>query len=136
MWLSVRHTRCYFYAVHNSAALPPCTQENVNCDVTATVMTPDPQALVHTFYIFPSRLLLLCLLRVTAVHDEACESYPSPLCTYITSDCCLHTTLTRLSCCVNLHRYRVFKETPQRRNCQSICFIKIDKAGFHIEPAH
>lgn len=36
---------------------------------------------------------------------EACESYLSPLCAYISSDGCLQTTLKRFICCVNLHYY-------------------------------
>lgn len=57
---------------------------------------------------------LLCPWLVTAVPSDckellsmivACESYLSPLCTYITSECCLQTTPTRLISCVNLHHY-------------------------------
>lgn len=54
------------------------------------------------------------LLLVNVVHCdwqeelfmlEACDSYPSPLRAYITTECCLQTTLTTFICCVNPHHY-------------------------------
>lgn len=52
---------------------------------------------------------VICVWQAIVFIIEACESYLSPLCTYITSECCLQTTLTRLICCVNQHHYGAYE---------------------------
>lgn len=44
---------------------------------------------------------VICVWQEIVSIIKACESYLAPLCTYITGECCLQTTLTRLVCPVN-----------------------------------
>lgn len=53
---------------------------------------------------------VICVWQEIVSIIEACESHLSSLCTYITSECCLQTTLTRLICCVNRHHYVVCED--------------------------
>lgn len=100
-FLKTRYASHRYYAIHIEHRSLPVTHEKVKSshppfDVTADVMAHDPHALANTFYIYPSYLFLLCPSVVTAVGCdwqemlsmiETCESYLSPLCTYITSEC-------------------------------------------------